>query len=265
MSTRSLWKLLCCAIAFTIHCPLLLNADVTASVSGTVSDSSGAAVEHADVTLENLDTGLVRRVKTSANGAYEFPSVAVGDHYALQVLAPGFRTISQTGIKLEVNQKYRADFNLKIGAINEKVEVSANAVQVDTSSTQLGDVITDKKMTTLPLNGRSYIDLMGLQAGVVPIASDDAVNDRAVSGNGNSGQMSVNGQRESANSFLVNGGDVEESVNNGASIVPTLDSIQEFRLLTSSCATTQWMHEDILSRHVAHSRGTSLAARLECR
>lgn len=234
MPIRSLWKLLCCALAFSICCPLLLNADVTASVSGNVFDSSGAAVEHADVTLEKLDTGLVRRVKTSANGSYEFLSVAVGDNYALQVQAPGFQTISQTGIKLEVNQKYRADFSLKVGAINEKVEVSANAAQVDTSSTQVGDVITDKKMTTLPLNGRSYIDLMGLQAGVVPIASDDAVNDRAVSGNGNSGQMSVNGQRESANSFLVNGGDVEESVNNGASIVPTLDSIQEFRLLTSS-------------------------------
>src|SRR5215467_3744723 len=140
----------------------------------------------------------------------------------------------QSGIKLDVNQRYRADFSLKVGAINESIEVTANSAQVDTSNTQVGDVISDKKMTTLPLNGRSYIDLLGLQAGVVPIASDDAVNDRAVSGNGNSGQMSVNGERESANSFLVNGGDVEESVNNGASIVPTLDSIEEFRLLTSS-------------------------------
>ena len=126
MPIRSLWKLLCCALAFSICCPLLLNADVTASVSGHVFDSSGAAVEHADVTLEKLDTGLVRRVKTSANGSYEFLSVAVGDNYALQVQAPGFQTISQTGIKLEVNQKYRADFSLKVGAINEKVEVSAS-------------------------------------------------------------------------------------------------------------------------------------------
>src|SRR6184192_4888903 len=89
-------------------------------------------------------------------------------------------------------------------------------------------------MTGLPLNGRSYIDLLGLQAGVAPDSSDAAIHDRFVSGNQNSGQVSVNGQRESANSFLVNGGDVEESVQNGASIVPTLDSIQEFRLLTNS-------------------------------
>ena len=197
-------------------------------------DSSGAAVINASVTLRNVDTGLVRTVKTNANGTYEFLSVPVGENYSVQVELSGFQTTAQTGIKLDVNQKYRADFTLKVYAFQETVEVRANAAQVDTSNTQLGDVISDKKMTTLPLNGRSYIDLMGLQAGVIPVASDAAVNDRPVSGNGNSGQMSVNGQRESANSFLVNGGDVEESVNNGASIVPTLDSIEEFRLLTSS-------------------------------
>jgi hypothetical protein len=228
------WKALVCTLVVTLLCPMLLNAEVTGTLSGTVSDPSGAAVGDANVTLQNSDTGLVRRLKTGTNGRYEFLSVPVGENYSVQVQALGFRTATQTGIKLDVNQKYRADFTLNVGAINETIEVTGNAAQVDTSSTQLGDVISDKKMTTLPLNGRSYIDLLGLQAGVVPIASDDAVNDRHVSGNGNSGQMSVNGQRESANSFLVNGGDVEESVNNGASIVPTLDSIQEFRLLTSS-------------------------------
>src|SRR6202011_2070638 len=116
----------------------------------------------------------------------------------------------------------------------ERIEVSTSSAQVDTSSTQVGDVIESKKMTSLPLNGRSYIDLLGLQAGVVPISSDASQHDRFVSGNGNSGQVSVNGQRETSNSFMVNGGDVEESVENGASIVPTLDSIEEFRLLTNS-------------------------------
>src|SRR4029077_18240630 len=188
----------------------------------------------ASVTLRNAETGMVRRVQTTAAGSYEFLSAPVGENYSVRVEAPGFQSTVRTGIKLDVNQKYRADFDLKVGAVTQTIEVSGVGAQVDTSSTQLGDVIGDKKMTTLPLNGRSYIDLLGLQAGVIPISSDAAVNDRKVSGNGNSGQMSVNGQRESANSFLVNGGDVEESVNNGASIVPTLDSIQEFRLLTSS-------------------------------
>lgn len=235
MKHRLLWKVLGISLASAlILIGLPLYAEVTGTVQGTVLDASGAAVANATVTLRNLDTGLTRTVKTNATGAYEFLSVPVGENYSVQVQATGFQRNAQTGIKLDVNQKYRADFTLKVGSIQETVSVNANAAQVDTSSTQLGDVISDKKMTSMPLNGRSYIDLMGLQAGVVPVASDAAVNDRPVSGNGNSGQMSVNGQRESANSFLVNGGDVEESVNNGASIVPTLDSIQEFRLLTSS-------------------------------
>src|SRR5215471_2402736 len=223
-----------CLVGAIVLFGLPLFGEVTGTVQGTVLDSSGAAVRNATVTLRNLDTGLLRTMTTNASGAYEFLSVPVGENYAVQVEATGFQKISQTAIKLDVNQKFRADFTLKVGSIQETVSVNANAAQVDTSSTQLGDVISDKKMTSMPLNGRSYIDLMGLQAGVVPVASDAAVNDRPVSGNGNSGQMSVNGQRESANSFLVNGGDVEESVNNGASVVPTLDSIQEFRLLTSS-------------------------------
>jgi hypothetical protein len=235
MRRQLLWKVLGYGLAAVLLCGgQILRAEVTGTVLGTVLDPSGAAVVNASVTLHNLDTGLVRRVKTGTNGSFEFLSVPVGENYSVQVEAAGFQTTAQTGIKLDVNQKYRADFNLRVWAFNQTVEVTANAAQVDTSNTQLGDVIGDKKMTTLPLNGRSYIDLLGLQAGVVPIASGAAVNDRAVSGNGNSGQMSVNGQRESSNSFLVNGGDVEESVNNGASIVPTLDSIQEFRLLTSS-------------------------------
>src|SRR5215469_14247726 len=235
MNGRFLSKVIrVCLVGAIVVAGLPLVAEVTGTVQGTVLDSTGAAVANANVTLRNLNTGLVRKLKTNADGGYEFLSVPVGENYSVEVEVSGFQRTAVTGIKLDVNQKYHADFTLKVYAINETVEVKANSAQVDTSNTQLGDVITDKKMTTLPLNGRSYIDLMGLQAGVVPVASDAAVSDRPVSGNGNSGQMSVNGQRESANSFLVNGGDVEESVNNGASIVPTLDSIQEFRLLTSS-------------------------------
>src|SRR5438309_1261262 len=189
-----------------------LRAETTGAVLGTVVDSSGAAVANASVTLQNLDNGFTRTVKTDASGNYEFLSVPVGEHYSVQVELSSFQTTAQRDIKLDVNQRYRADFTLKVYAFKETVEVSANAAQVDTTNTQLGDVISDKKMTSLPLNGRSYIDLLGLQAGVVPISSDAASNDRLVSGNLSSGNVSVNGQREAANSFLVNGGDVEEGV-----------------------------------------------------
>ena len=228
------WRIFGCGLAVYLLLPLLLNAEVTGSISGVVTDPSGAIVPNAVVILRSGDTGLERKIQANAQGAYEFLAVPVGENYSVRVEAPGFRASVQTGIKLEVNQKYRADFKLTVGAVTATVEVTGSITQVDTSSTQLGDVIGEKKMTSLPLNGRSYLDLLGLQAGVVPTMSEGGLAERPVDGNGASGQLSVNGQRESANSFLVNGGDVEESVFNGASIVPTLDSIEEFRLLTNT-------------------------------
>jgi len=228
------WEILLCALAIFLLSPLLLNAEVTGTVTGTVTDSSGATIANAPVVLRKANTGLERRVQTNPSGGYEFLAVPVGENYSVRVEAPGFRAAVQTDIKLEVNQKYRADFKLTVGAVAQTVEVTGAANQVDTSSTQLGDVIGEKKLTSLPLNGRSYIDLLGLQAGVIPVSSGASQHDRYVSGNGDTGQVSVNGQRETSNSFMVNGGDVGESVQNGASIVPTLDSIEEFRLLTNS-------------------------------
>ena len=125
---------------------------------------------------------------------------------------------------------------MAIGSVQTQVNVDADAVQVETSNTQLGDVIESKKMLALPLNGRSYLDLLGLQAGVVPVTSGSIQQDRPVSGgySNSVGNLSVNGQRETANAFLVNGGDVSEGRNMGAGLVPNLDSIQEFRLITNS-------------------------------
>jgi len=212
----------------------VVRADVTGTILGNVSDPSGASVPGAAVRLSNPDTGMTRETTTDPTGFYQFLAIPVGDNYVVDVEIKGFKKATQTGIKLLVNQKFRADFQLQVGEINQSVEVTANTAQVESTSNQLGDVIEDRKMTSLPLNGRSYIDLLGLQAGVVPITSDVQDTTRPVSGLGNAGNVSVNGQREAANSFLVNGGSVEEGRNNGASVVPTLDSIQEFRLITNS-------------------------------
>ena len=211
-----------------------LRADVTGAILGVVMDPSGAAVPGASVSLRNSSTGFSRQATTDPTGSYEFLAVPIGSDYSVEVEAAGFRKSTQTGIILLVNQRYRADFQLMVGALTQTIEVSAAAAQVESTSTQLGDVIVSNKMETLPLNGRSYTDLLGLQAGVTPIASIVANTGRPASGDLNPGTLSVNGERESANSFLVNGGDVEEGLTQGASIVPTLDSIQEFRLLTNS-------------------------------
>src|SRR5205814_9191334 len=106
---------------------------------------------------KNPDTGLERRPKTNGSGDYEFIAVPVGEKYSVQAEAKGIEKSVQNGIKLLLNQKYRADFKHVVGAVTETVEVTDATAQVHTRSTQLGDVIEDKKMTTLPLNGRSYI------------------------------------------------------------------------------------------------------------
>ena len=212
----------------------LLLADISGTISGVVTDQSGAAVANATITLKNADTGLKRDVRSDSSGSYEFLSVPVGENYSIDVEASGFQKTLVSKLRLLVNQRYRADVKLALGALSQEVTIKADEAQVETISTQLGDVIQDKKMTSLPLNGRSYIDLLGLQAGVVPITSSVAKTDRPISGTLGSGAVAVNGNRETANSFLVNGGSVEESKNNGATIIPNLDSIQEFRVLTNS-------------------------------
>ena len=212
-----------------------LRADVTGAILGTVTDTSGAAIPAASVSLHNANTGFERKTVTDGSGNYELLAVPAAEDYSMDVEAGGFRKASLTGIKLLVNQQLRTDFQLQVGEMKETVTVQGEPVQVESNSTQLGDVIEDRKMTSLPLNGRSYLDLLGLQAGVVPISNTLGNQPQIpVSGNLAGGQVSVNGQRENANAFMVNGGDVEEVGYNGASIVPTLDSIQEFRLLTNS-------------------------------
>ena len=216
--------------------PLTLLADVTGKILGTVTDPGGAVVVGATVTLQNSLTGYERTVKSDATG-YQFLAVPIGAGYEVTVDSAGFRKTVQSGITLLVNQDFRADFRLEVGATSQTVEASASTMQVETVSTQLGDVIQDTKMEQMPLNGRSFVDLIGLQTGVVPQTSPAAFypgNEQPVSGNGFGGMFSVNGSRESGNSFTVNGGDVENNFDNGTAIIPTLDSIQEFRLLTNT-------------------------------
>jgi hypothetical protein len=221
------------AVLICISAPLL--ADVNGTIRGVVTDATGASVPGASVTLKNSVTGFTRHATTDASGAYEFLAVPVGTDYSVQIEFTGFEVSTQSGIALDANQNYLANFQLVVGSLSQKVEVTAASAQVETTSMQMGDVIGSTKMTDLPLNGRSYLDLLGLQAGVVPISSGTEPADRTVSGTiGNAGYFSVNGNREAANAFLVNGGDVEEGRLNGASVVPTLDSLEEFRLLTNS-------------------------------
>ncbi|MGO9127112.1 MAG: TonB-dependent receptor domain-containing protein, partial [Terriglobales bacterium] len=212
-------------------------ASITGSISGVVTDPSGAVISSVSVVATNTQTGVKTTVTTDTKGFYSLPALAIGT-YDLQFAETGFKGYTRTGLVIDANSALRVDAALQVGAIDEKVEVRTDSVHVETESSQMGEVIAGKTITAVPLNGRAFTDLLALQTGVSPYSSSDTgtpgVNDRPVDGGLNSGNQSVNGQREASNGFMVNGSSVEEGKNNGAAIIPNLDSIEEFRIITNN-------------------------------
>ena len=215
-------------------------AGVGGSISGTVKDPSGAVIPKVAVTATNIGTDIRQSAETDGKGVYVFPALAVG-RYDLEFGRAGFRPFRRTGIVIDANSALLVDAVLEVGTQTDTVTVSDTAIHAETSSTQMGEVITGANMTAVPLLGRSFTDLLALQPGVVPATSitSETVQDVGASafspsGDLNPGTISINGQREFANAFIVNGSDVEEDVNMGTAIVPNLDSIAEFRILTNN-------------------------------
>jgi len=211
-------------------------ASIHGSISGVVLDPSGSAIIGATVTATETQTGVKSETVTDSKGFYNFPELPIGK-YDVEIAANGFKTYKQTGLVVDANSALRVDATLQLGQKTESVVVNSDAVHVDLESTQNGEVIDSKKILAVPLNGRAYTDLLALQPGVVPSAYGNQApdtQDRAPSGTLNPGNQSINGQRESSNGFMVNGANVVEGKNNGAAIVPNLDSIEEFRIITNN-------------------------------
>jgi hypothetical protein len=229
--------------AFVLFALALASASITGSISGVVTDKSGAVISGASVTATDILTGVQATQKTDAKGFYNLPTLAVGT-YNLEIKQVGFKTYLQTGLVIDANSALRVDASLAIGSINEKIEVSTEAAQVETQSTQMGEVIEGSKITSVPLNGRSFMGLLALQPGVSPYQCtssncNDTTNgigadETSVSGDQTNGTQSVNGGRLGSNGFMVNGADAQEGVHNGAAILPNLDSISEFRIITNN-------------------------------
>jgi hypothetical protein len=210
------------------------------SLTGTVTDTSGGFIAAAAVTARNVDTGVVQKTSTNEAGLYAFPAVVPG-RYEVSADRAGFTTFRQTGLEITSASATRFDIVLMVAAHNDTVVVSEAVGQVETASTQVGDVISASKMAAIPVNGRSYTDLLALQPGVIPARSQQpnavvmsGCTSAPPSGDLNPGNMSVSGQRETTNSFVVNGASAQEDFNMGAAIVPNLESIHEFRVLTSN-------------------------------
>ncbi len=230
-------------LVFVLFAVVLCSASITGSISGVVTDKSGAVISGATVVATDTQTGIQTTQNTDAKGFYNLPTLAVGT-YNLEIKHAGFKTFRQTGLVIDANSALRADASLDVGSINEKVEVSTEAAQVETQSTQMGEVIEGTKITSVPLNGRNFIDLLTLQPGVSPYQCTSSncndttqgvgADETAVSGDQTNGTQSVNGGRIGSNGFMVNGADAQEGVHNGAAILPNLDSIYEFRIITNN-------------------------------
>jgi hypothetical protein len=231
--------------AIQLSCILLFFAvaawgAVSGSISGTVQDTTGSVIPNASVTVREVNTGLVYRTHSDGKGYYMLPVLPVG-RYELKAEAPGFRAFELHGIVLDTNAALTLAARLEVGSESETVNVNDNALHVETVETQMGEVITGRQMTAVPLDGRSFTDLLSLQAGVAPATTltsstvqDVGATTLSPSGTLNPGTVSVNGQREFANYFGVNGSDVEEDMNAGTAIIPNLDAIAEFRIVTSN-------------------------------
>jgi hypothetical protein len=201
---------------------------------------SGAVIPRATVRATNTDTGIRSVVITNASGVYVFSSLPVG-HYDVDIAVSGFKPYQRAGIPLDIGSARVVDAALDLGESSETITVNEAALRPETAGAQLGDVIRSVTLESEPLNGRSYTDLLALQPGVAPATTITALTVQGLgqnvfspSGDLNPGTLSINGQRESANGFTINGADAEETGSLAAAIVPNLDSIAEFRIISAN-------------------------------
>ena len=218
-----------------------LEAAVTGSISGTITDSTGSVIPGVTVIVTNTAQNIQTKATTDTKGFYTFPSLPVG-HYNLKTEIQAFKPQSRSDLAVDLDSNVQVDLSLELAEQVQEVTVAESAAQVETQSTQVGEVVTGHQMTSVALNGRSYTDLLALQPGIVPMSTqrpDSVVMAGATvainpSGTLNPGNQSISGQREDANGFMVNGADVKELQNGGTLIIPDLDSLAEFRVLTNN-------------------------------
>jgi hypothetical protein len=208
------------------------------TLSGTVTDESGAVIPNSQMLIKNLATGLVRSVATDAAGFYMAPNLLPGS-YEVTVSAPGFSTEVRTGIALTVGSQQVLNLSMRVGKVTERVQVAGEAPVVQLATSSISAVVNSTTVRELPLNGRSWTDLAALQPGVAPIQTQDAFN--TGSGRGNRGygaQVSISGARPAQNNYRLDGASINDYANSGPGSVIGgnlgVDAIQEFSVLTSN-------------------------------
>ncbi len=202
------------------------------TIVGTITDPTGLPAPNVAITITDVGTGSPHRYTTSSVGEFVAADLPIGT-YDLRAQATGFKVAEHKGIVVTVGASDRVDFRLEVGSTQETVNVEANVVAVQTDSGEVSDLITGKQMQQLSTNGRSFYSLATLTAGSSSNMSDFNVP-TPVGGNAT---VSFNGQRQSHNLYMIDGGeDYDRGGSGNISIMPSMDSIAEFRMLTSNTA-----------------------------
>lgn len=201
-----------------------------ATLQGVVTDNSGAVLANAEITVTNLDTGVAIKATTNEAGLYRVPALNPG-RYSVEAKATGFAAARVNETRLEVGQTARLDLSLKIGNVSETVEVTAQATLLNSETTDVGQVIDGKRIVEMPLNGRNYLQLAQLTAGVLP-----AGNSRT---SGEGGFLAF-GQHTYQNNVLLDGADNSSRASGGPlgfeaqAVKPPVDAVGEFKVLTNN-------------------------------
>src|SRR5467141_3779342 len=214
-------------------CPLLYG-QANGSFSGTVADKSGSVISGATVKITSQGTGVTREVKTDDSGHYTAPFLPVSI-YTIRVESQGFQITEQKDIRLQVDEQREVDFSLNPASVSSTVEVSATEVAVETTNATLGQVITSEQVADLPLNGRDFVQLATLTPGTT-----QETNPNSFFNGGPSSEvatrgtysLSVGGSRAQSTDWLLDGNDNNELTAGGIAILPSIDAIQEFKVLS---------------------------------
>jgi hypothetical protein len=196
----------------------------TGSMAGTVSDSSGLAVQNATVRVENLATGMAREIATGPEGQYSFPLLPVGA-YRVTAAKSGFAAASREPLAVGVNQQLRLDLRLEVAGSQQELTVLAEAPQVNTADATVGSLVAHRQLVDLPLNGRNFTQLGTLIPGAVPTP-------QRLGGDGTNSGFAVNGQRTQSNNFLLDGVSNNDTLNSGYVMTPPPDALEQFKMVT---------------------------------
>jgi hypothetical protein len=224
IASRMFLRSLATLTLLAVMVPVLARAqEATARITGTITDSTAAVIPGVQVTVTNTATHISRQATTDHDGFYQVLALPIGS-YKVTATRDGFRTVESTEYKLLINQALRVDFKMQVGTASEKVEVGAEAAPVETVTATLGQSVTGRVLTNMPLNGRDTLDLGLLQPGVTE-SNDD---------NGGAGNYSIAGGRTDSITYLLDGGLNNDLLDNSNLLDPNPDAIAEFRLLSSN-------------------------------